>query len=110
MRKMTRFVVMMVVVSMLTMLDDEALRPVEGQVEQAETVERRDEYADQHAQVRITGTPAVRFLDGLDDRVLRKEPGKPRHAGQRERTDPHRDVGDWHVAAQATHVAHVLLM
>jgi hypothetical protein len=52
----------------------------------------------------------VRFFDGLDDRVLREKSGETRHAGQRERADPHRDVGDRHVAAQATHVAHVLFV
>src|SRR4030095_3993956 len=103
MREMTLFVVMVVVVAMRAVLDDEALRSVKRQIQEPETIQSGNEYPDQHQRVGVAGTPAVRFLNGLDDRILRKESGEARHAGQRERSDPHRDVGNWHVAAQATH-------
>ena len=52
------------------------------------------------APVGVAGTPAVRFVHGLDDRVLREEAGEARHAGQRERADHMRDPRDRHVASR----------
>jgi hypothetical protein len=47
---------------------------------------------------------------GLDDGVLRVEAAEERRADQCQCADPHREVGDRHVLAQAAHVAHVLIM
>src|SRR3546814_2014779 len=66
----------------------EALFAVEGQVQQAEAVERGDERAQQHRPVAIGRDPVARFVRvvprGLDDRVLGVETAEERRAHQRQ--------------------------
>ncbi len=87
---------------------------MENDEEHAERVQRRDEHAQQHAQVGnpVHGTVAVpvRLLDRLDQQVLGEKAARAGETDQRQRADQRRPVRDRHVLAQAAHLADVLLV
>ncbi len=81
---MMAMVIVMRVVPMpvLVLIDHIARLAVEGHVQQAEAVQRGDEHAGQHAEIRIAGADAMRLPDRLDDGVLGEESGEPGSTGQ----------------------------
>ena len=86
------------------------LRPMEDHEHQTERIERGDVDTDQHGPIGVVRDGVVRELDRLDDSVLREKASEAREADQGQSTNETRPVGDGHVALQATHLAHVLLM
>ena len=88
----------------------EALLAVEGQEQHPERVERGDEYADGHRELRVGVAGDGRQRRRLDDRVFGEEACERRHPAERQRTDQCRPVGDRHVIPQAAHLAQVLLV
>ena len=76
-----------------------ALLAVEHDEQEAEAIERGDEYSDEHSPVRERVPGRRRLVHGLDQRVLREEAREAREADQRQRADDARPVGDRQVFA-----------
>ena len=87
-----------------------SLHAEKGHDEHAEGVQRRDEYAPQHAKIRITRAEAMRHRHGVYQRVLGKESSRARESDQRKATHEGRPKCDRQVLAQPAHLSHVLLM
>src|SRR5580693_7405193 len=105
--RMTRLISMLLIV-MRNLA--ESLRPVKRHEQHAKSVERRDEYAGQHAEVGVAGSPAMRGAHRFDDRILRIEAGEERRADERQGADPRGYGGDGHVLGKAPHLPHILLV
>ena len=84
--------------------------PLEGQKVEAPGIEGGHEHGDQRAQEAVGRTRPVRGESGLDDGVLGVEAGGEREPGQREGADGHHGGRERDMAAQAAHVADVLLV
>ena len=91
----------------------EPLLAVKDQEHHPERVERRHEYASQHCEIGKPGAGLAMMgslTNRFDDGVLRIEARQEWRADQGQRTDQRRDPRDRHIFAQATHIAHVLIM
>jgi hypothetical protein len=87
-----------------------AALPVEGQEHEAEHVGRRQQrgqHADEPEQLVPAGGLGGEGLE--EDFVLAEEPCQAGHAGNRQRSDEERPVGDRQVLLQAAHVPEILL-
>ena len=83
---------------------------VKSHEQHAERIKSGYEHAKQNRGVCVGRARQFAMADGDDDRVLGKEAGERRNAGERERTDRAGDVGDRQHGAQSAHSAHVLLV
>ena len=87
-----------------------ARRAVERHDQQTPGIERGQEGGDGAHPEAIAAHADRRDIRRLEDRVLGPVTGEERHAGDREAADPHADIGDRHLAPDAAHLAHVLLV
>ena len=83
---------------------------VERHEDQAERIQGGKEHADGHGKEGVPMPGHLRQVHGFDDGVLREEACERWNAGQRQRSDHHRPVGDGHVFLEAAHAAHILLV
>ena len=78
--------------------------------EHAKAVEGCHEDAHQQHHVDDWGSNEVRCPHRLDDHVLGIKAGKERRTDERKRSQEIDNIGDWHLAPEASHLANVLLM
>ena len=108
-------------VTMTVMRARQARRPVaalaeESHEHEAPGIERGQSGRDVGAPERVHRAEAMRDEGGLDDRVLRHEPGKADRrewnadGAQRQRADHHHPESDRHLLSEPAHRAHVLLV